>query len=155
MPDTIFELRPITAADTPFLKILFAACHPELAAVPLPAGQVDALLDMQFHMQHNAYRQYQGIEFLLIVQGDEPIGRFSVQRSPARHALVDIALLPGWRGCGIGAAVISCFLQEAADAGCGVQLHVARGNQAWRLYARLGFQVTADDGAMLRMEKSP
>jgi ribosomal protein S18 acetylase RimI-like enzyme len=155
MPGTLIKLRHVEASDLPFLRMLFAACRPELAELPLPPAQRAAVLDMQFQLQHDAYRQCEGIASLLLVRRGEPIGRLVLQRSPARYALVDIALLPNWRRHGIGAAVIGDFLQEAADAGKAVHLHVMHGNPAQRLYARLGFEVTADDGVMRQMAKMP
>ncbi len=155
MPDAPIELRHIEESDLPFLRALFAQCRPELAALPLPQAQRDAVLDMQFRLQHDGYRHYEGGAMLLLLRCGEPIGRLTLQRSPARYALVDIALLPIWRGQGIGTTVVGRYLQEAAGVGRVVHLHVARGNPAQRLYARLGFEVTADDGVMMQMEKPP
>jgi GNAT superfamily N-acetyltransferase len=148
-------LRPVEEADQPFLMALFAACRPELAALALPAAQRTALLDMQFRAQHAAYTRYPGIAFQLILHDGVPAGRLTVQRSPGRYAVVDIALLPEWRGRGIGAAVLAAFLREAHAVRQTVHLQVAAGNPAHRLYRQLGFQVLEDNGGFMHMALPP
>jgi ribosomal protein S18 acetylase RimI-like enzyme len=69
--------------------------------------------------------------------------------------LVDIALLPPFRGRGIGRQLIAELLERGARAGQAVRLSVARGNRAMGLYRRLGFLEVADDdgGVHVTMEK--
>jgi GNAT superfamily N-acetyltransferase len=66
--------------------------------------------------------------------------------------IVDIALLPEFRGVGIGGALFRDLLAEAAETGRQVTIHVDKFNPALRLYQRLGFQIVQDAGADWRME---
>ncbi len=69
--------------------------------------------------------------------------------------LVDIALLPGARGRGIGGALIVELCREGARDGRPVRLRVERTNPALRLYRRLGFVEIGDDNVYALMEWTP
>lgn len=79
------------------------------------------------------------------------IGRVSLTRHWRMIFLRDIELIATERNRGIGTAVVRAVLALARDADRHVELLVLNCNPAQRLYARLGFRVTADDGARLRM----
>lgn len=68
---------------------------------------------------------------------------------------LSITTLEGWRGQGIGAALLAELLARARDRGLrGVSLSVEDGNDARRLYARAGFRVvgrSGDSDTMLRL----
>ena len=61
---------------------------------------------------------------------------------------MDIALLPEYRGRGIGTALLEELLVEADATGRRVTIHVERFNPARRLYERLGFVEAGDPGGM-------
>lgn len=63
---------------------------------------------------------------------------WTVRSTSAIHVL-DMALLPPWRGLGIGSRCLRALLDQAAVEQRAVKLQVARDNPARRLYARLGF----------------
>ena len=52
---------------------------------------------------------------------------------------MDIALLTGWRGRGLGRELMEDAMQAARDSGRFVSLHVEQDNPARQLYLRLGF----------------
>lgn len=62
---------------------------------------------------------------------------------------LSIAVVPGWRGRGIGSALLTATLAAAGEAGCSaVSLSVESDNPARRLYQRAGFAGIAEaDGA--------
>ena len=68
-------------------------------------------------------------------------GRFYLQRAQPDFHIIDIALIPAWRGIGIGSALIGWAKTQAIDGGAeGISLHVDRHNPAaQRLYQALGF----------------
>ena len=68
---------------------------------------------------------------------------------------MDIALLPVYRGHGIGTSLMQSILDEAAQAGLPVRIHVEQYNPAMRLYKRLGFQHVGETGVYLLMEWQP
>jgi ribosomal protein S18 acetylase RimI-like enzyme len=137
------SLRPSTDADRAFLEQLYATVRTdELAPTGWPDAVKNAFLASQFDLQHRQYRDmFGGADFWIVERARTAIGRFYVDRTtPALH-VVEISLLPAWRGQGIGAALI-CMLQDEVRAGRGeaVILSVERTNLgARRLYERLGF----------------
>lgn len=135
-------LRAARDADLPWLRDLYASTRSaELAAVPWPEAAKRAFLDQQFALQHAHYlRHFADADFLIVETAQAPVGRLYLQRGAARHVLVDISLLPAWRGQGVGTALIAHAQALAAAAGCALSLHVLYANPAaQRLYARLGF----------------
>ena len=66
--------------------------------------------------------------------------------------MVDVALLPEFRGAGVGTALTRELLEEGAKKGKPVRLRVWRENPALRLYQRLGFKVERDEGIYLALE---
>ena len=69
--------------------------------------------------------------------------------------MVDIALLPDWRGRGVGTALTQPVIAEARAAGKTVSISVEKHNPAERLYRRLGFREVADEGVHWIMEWCP
>jgi ribosomal protein S18 acetylase RimI-like enzyme len=152
----IVTLRPARPEDEPFLYDLYASTRAaELAALDWSSAQQEAFLSLQFRAQQAHYAEYPNPDPQIIVELDRAIGRLLVSRLTDEIRLVDIALLPQWRGRGIGAALIRQLLDEAARAGKPVRLHVEKWNPAQRLYRRLGFVPRADDGLYCLMEWQP
>ena len=75
-----------------------------------------------------------------------------MDRTEEELRIIDIALLRDHRGQGIGGAIMSELLREAAKAGQVVRIHVLQGNRANHLYQRLGFSKIADTGVYDLME---
>ncbi|WP_369935527.1 GNAT family N-acetyltransferase [Xanthomonas tesorieronis] len=135
-------LRAAATKDLDWLRALYASTRStELAAVPWPETAKRAFLDQQFALQHAHYlRHFAGADFLIVETAQAPLGRLYLDRSKAPHVLVDISLLPDWRGQGVGTALIAHAQALAGAAGCALSLHVLHANpEARRLYARLGF----------------
>jgi ribosomal protein S18 acetylase RimI-like enzyme len=59
--------------------------------------------------------------------------------------LIDIAVISGKRGQGLGTEVIRAVQQECDTRGWTLRLQVAKGNPAERLYRRLGFEIAGED----------
>jgi ribosomal protein S18 acetylase RimI-like enzyme len=151
------ELRPSLADDGEFLFRLYASTRAdEVAAFGWPAAQEDAFLRMQFNMQRRWYETvYSQAEHAIIELQRQPIGRMIVLRGQNSWQLIDISLLPEFRGQGIGGELIRALIQECAQYGAALQLQVLRNNPAIRLYSRLGFTTTAEDKIYLQMELRP
>ncbi|WP_184432772.1 GNAT family N-acetyltransferase [Xanthomonas arboricola] len=149
VPDAhAIALRAEQDADLPWLQDLYASTRSEeLAQVPWPDATKRAFLDQQFAMQRAHYlRHFPDADFMVVQWQHERIGRLYLQRAPSQHAVIDISLMPAWRGKGIGTALIVQAQTRACAAGCGLSLHVLHANPAaQRLYARLGF-VAGDSG---------
>jgi GNAT superfamily N-acetyltransferase len=153
-PGPDLALRHAQGADLPFLRALYASLRAdELAPTGWPEHAKQAFLDSQFALQHQHYiSHFAPSDFLLIEHAQTPIGRFYLHRATAEFLLLDIALLPPWRGRGIGSSLVRHAQHEARQAGVCLSLHVEWGNPAaQRLYQRLGFTVTGREGMHLRM----
>ena len=149
-----FALRPETEADIAFLMRLYASTREEeLAGVPWTAEQKGAFLAQQFQAQRTHYRRhFAGSAFDVLEQNGEPVGRLYLQGRQAQLHIIDIALLPDWRGSGVGAAILKALQVAARARGKGVGIMVEKFNPARRLYQRLGFKPIADHGIYLEME---
>lgn len=156
-PPVEAALRPIGDADLQRLFEIYASTRTEeLAPVPWTDEQKLAFLAQQFTAQHEWWQQqYQGAEFLGIEVGDELVGRLYLFRSEGEIRIVDIALLPVWRGRGIGSRLLGEVLAEANRHGLAVTIHVEKNNPARVLYQRLGFEVVADRGVYDFWRRSP
>jgi ribosomal protein S18 acetylase RimI-like enzyme len=149
------RFRPFDEADLPLLNSVYASTRAEeLAAVPWTEAQKAAFLDMQFRAQHAHYQtHYPGAAWLVIERGGTPIGRLYVVRWPRELRLIDIAILPHYRGQGIGTAILLDLFADAADKP--VTIHVEKNNPAMRLYARLGFRPIGEHGIYDLLERAP
>jgi ribosomal protein S18 acetylase RimI-like enzyme len=139
-------LRRVVAADGAFLRQVFASTRTaELALVDWDETVKDAFIEMQFTTQQRHYtRAYPDASFQVIVVDGEAAGRLSVARSPKEIHVIDIALLPAFRGRGVGTALMENVLAEASASGAAVTAHVLRDNPARRWYLRLGFAFVED-----------
>jgi ribosomal protein S18 acetylase RimI-like enzyme len=151
------RLRPVREIDLPFLAQLYASTRrEELALVPWPDATKQAFLTQQFWAQHTHYQQhYSAADWLVILLGDEPIGRLYLARWTREHRIIDIALLPEHRRQRFGSALIHDILNEAAAAGNAVSIHVEKNNPAMALYRRLGFVFVLDKGVYDLMRWAP
>ena len=154
-----FRLRPLAAADLPWVRDLYATTREEeMAQVPWPPKLKRNFLDQQCALQHAHYLAHFGdSDFLALERAGQPAGRLYVQRGGAgtgrdEDLIVDISLFPGHRGKGVGAALIQAVQAEAAAGGRGTWLHVQRYNDgARRLYERLGFIADDHGGSHIAM----
>ena len=154
---TAITLRAAEPGERELLYRVYASTRTEeLAVVPWDDVQKDAFLRMQFDAQDAWYREhYAGASFDVIVADGKPAGRLYVNRGRSEIRIVDIALLPEYRGNGIGTSLLRNLLAEADAAGKRLTIHVERFNPALRLYERLGFSVAEDKGVYLLLERQP
>jgi GNAT superfamily N-acetyltransferase len=150
-------LRPIAETDLPFLFQVYASTRwEELEPTGWPMEQKEEFLRQQFTAQHAWWQsQYQGTSFDIVEQAGVAIGRLYVARWERELRIVDIALLPEFRGTGIGTRLIEAVIAEAEASGRAVRIHVEVFNPARALYDRLGFAPIEDKGVYLLMERRP
>jgi len=149
--------RPIEDADRDFLFTLYASTRAdELAPLTWSAEEKRRFLQQQFEFQHRYYQQsFADADFLLVLQGREPIGRVYVARTDAEINLVDIAISSDWRGKGIGAHLLGELIAESDGTGRAIILHVEPHNPALGLYHRMGFVLVENRGAYDFMRRPP
>lgn len=148
------SLRPVTEADTSFLRRVYAGTRAqELAQTPWSAEQKAMFCNMQFDAQIKDYRKnYPHAEYSVIEREGVPAGRLYVSRSEKEILILDIALLAEHCGLGIGTHYLRELQREAAAESKVVTLHVEQFNPARRLYQRLGFQEVEDKGIYIMMQ---
>ncbi len=147
-------LRSMTDDDQPFLYRLYASTREdELALLDWTPQQKQAFLVMQFQAQHTFYMQeFAGSSFDIIEQDGEPIGRLYVDRRRDEIRIIDIALLPQWRGHGIGSRYLQGLQAEGGERGLSLRIHVESNNPAMRLYTHLGFRKVDTNGVYWLMQ---
>jgi ribosomal protein S18 acetylase RimI-like enzyme len=152
-----FALRPETDADVDFLMRVYASTREqELAPVPWSAEDKRTFLASQFQAQRHHYRTYfADTAFDVLEQRGEPAGRLYLQVRRTQLYIMDITLLPPWRGLGIGTTILEALQAAGRASGKGVGIMVEKFNPALRLYRRLGFTDIADSGVYLEMEWLP
>lgn len=148
-------IRPECPQDGDFLASLYASTRQsELAMLGWPAAEQDAFLRMQFDAQSRHYRSaFPAATRSIICVDGERAGRLIVNHRDDEVRIVDIALLPEFRGTGVGGELIRRVLADADAAGIPVRCHVLAGNRARRFWARAGFAEQESDGVYLAMER--
>ncbi|MGN6372582.1 MAG: GNAT family N-acetyltransferase [Solirubrobacteraceae bacterium] len=148
-------LRPIAPEDEPFLLRVYASTRAEeLALFPWSDERKDEFVRSQHRAQQAHYdANHPHASFQLVLVDGSPAGRLYVQRADDGIHLLDIALLPDYRGTGIGTALLEDLLAEADERAVRVTAHVERHNRALKLYERLGFREIANREVYLLIER--
>jgi ribosomal protein S18 acetylase RimI-like enzyme len=151
------RFRRIGEADMKFLSRVYTSTRvEELAGATMSDEAQAAFLDMQFRAQHAHYQKYYPqADWLVIERDGEDIGRLYIERWPTQHRIIDISLLPEYRGKGAGEALLRDLMDEAAGEARAVSIHVEKTNPAMTLYRRLGFVLEEDKGVYDLMRWTP
>jgi ribosomal protein S18 acetylase RimI-like enzyme len=150
-------LRAAVPEDRELLLAIYASTRAEeLAVTSWPDETKAAFLAQQFEAQDTHYRaHFPDASFDVVLVDGEPAGRLYVDRREDEILLVDIALLPAFRGHGAGGELLRGVIAEADEAGKPVSIHVEHGNRALSLYERHGFERAADHGIYLLLRRQP
>ena len=150
-------LRPATPADYHFMRLLYGSTREEeMKRFPFDEFRKKEFLDQQFGAQYQHYQlHYPTCEKNIIEKDGKPIGRLWIDEWRDQIRLVDIALMPEWRGSGIGSMLLDDVLARGAKAGKPVTIHVEGYNPALRLYERLGFVKVDTNGVYYLMKWTP
>ena len=147
--------RPALPNDELFLRSLIkGTVSAELGAEFWPESLRTHLLAIQY----DSRRQSIGTAFpraadQIVLADGESIGWFVVDESAGEIRMVELMLVPAWRGRGAGTILIRQVLARGCVAGKPVRLSVVPSNAgAIRLYQRLGFQSTGGDESRLHMQ---
>jgi RimJ/RimL family protein N-acetyltransferase len=157
-----WTLRPVAAADAAFVLRVFASTRAEeLTLTGWPSPQCDAFVHQQATAQARHYQahwpQAEHMVITLHRAGTaQDVGRLWLDRRGAAVHVLDIALLPAWRGQGLGGRVLRRLMADAAAQAQALTIYVEAGNPARRLYDRLGFRPVGDpDGVHQFMRWQP
>jgi len=148
-------LRPEREDDTDFLYALFHShTLAELTLMPVDTATKERLVRMQFASQTTSYRaQFPQARFDIIERDTTPIGRLIVNEDTKAGCVVDFALMPEYRGGGLGTAILASVLQRQSRP---VLCKVLCTNEASiRMCRRAGFVQIGAELPFLQLEWRP
>jgi GNAT superfamily N-acetyltransferase len=144
------KIRALTLEDAPFLReALYHAIFVPPDTEP-PARSIIDLPELAVYIEDFGTRT--GDVGVLALDGATPVGA-AWARLMRGFGFIDgatpelsIALLPNYRGSGIGTGLLKALLAALTPTASRVSLSVQMSNPAFRLYQRLGFQMVDRDG---------
>lgn len=150
-------MRPVRPDDNAFLCGVYASTREqELGQVPWSPEMREAFIMFQFEAQQRHYQaDYPDAEHSIILVDGRPAGRLYVDRRPNEIRIMDITLLPAWRGTGVGSGVIRDLMDEAGEARKRLTIYVENFNPSQRLFERMGFSLIERDGFLHLYEWKP
>ncbi|HEV2704604.1 MAG TPA: GNAT family N-acetyltransferase [Pyrinomonadaceae bacterium] len=147
--ETDYEIRPADASDETFLwEMLYQSIYVEAGKEPYPREVLQRpevakyvrgwgrAGDLGFIAVDSKTGQPIGAAWCRLLKGEEKGFAYVDDLTPE----LGIALLPEYRGRGIGTALLERLLQEAKSLYPAISLSVAPHNPAMRLYRRFGFE---------------
>ena len=153
-------IRPLTLNDEPFLwEMLYQALY-------VPPGQTPFAREVIYEPEISRYvigwgkpddagivasdeNQPVGAAWLRLFAGDNRGYGYVDDVTPE----LSLAVLPGYRGQGIGSQLLAGLLEIARPRYAGICLSVDADNPAVRLYRRFGFEIARAHEASLTMVK--
>ncbi len=154
VPPASIALRAANADDEAFMFRVYASTRAdEMKLVDWTDEQKQAFLQMQVKAQKISYlNEFPNAEYSVILNDGVAVGRLILDRSAEVLLIIDIALLPEFRGLGIGTSLIEDLKREATEHRQCLRLTVENFNPAHRLYQRLGFNKVDEFNFYWRME---
>ena len=157
-----YSIRRLTPSDQPFLReMLYQSLFVPEGGEPFPRA---VLSQPALSKYVEGWGRAGDLGFVAVDEGSgEPVGavwlRLLVGAERGYGYLDDetpelgMAVLPGYRGRGIGSALLDRLLESAGAGYRKVCLSVSPDNPALRLYERAGFEQAGGDGSSVTMVK--
>ena len=149
-------IRPILLADEPFLwEMLYHALYVPEGQPPFPREIVE---QPEISQYVQAWGQPEDAGLIASKQ-EAPVGAVWIRRIRAYGFIDDdtpelsIAMLPDYRGQGIGTKLIQGLFVMLRTRYPAISLSVSKENPALRLYQRLGFEIVNDDSNSVTMKR--
>jgi ribosomal protein S18 acetylase RimI-like enzyme len=148
------KLRPVTPEDDAFAFSVYASTRAEeMKQVPWSAEQKEAFLRMQYTAQKQHYAaMYPQASHNVIYVDETAVGRIYVDRDEGGLNILDITVLPQYRGHGTGVMLLRRLMEEAGASGKAITIYVESFNPSLRLFERLGFQKEREEGFQFLMK---
>ncbi len=153
----MIELRQAEEKDDSFIETVYRSTREdELKLTQWTEQQKWAFIKMQSMAQLAEYKtKFPGAAFQVIIYKKQDVGRFYTWENEYEIRLIDITLLPQFRGKGIGTSLLQGLIKKSNKVQKKISLHVEPGNPALLLYRRLGFIYIKNNGRHYYMERSP
>ena len=155
-------IRSLISGDEPFLwEMLYQALYVPIGSEPLPRDIIE-LPEISRYAKN--WGDANDLGFIAIDEiNGSPIGAVWIRLYYGENkgfGYIDdmtpemsIAVLPGFRGCGVGSKLIAHLLNAVKSKFNAVSLSVSKDNPAARLYRRFGFETVESNGDSLVMIK--
>lgn len=146
--------RAVAPADQKFLAEVYKSSRgDDLRKLDWDEERISEFLDMQYEAQQNFNAgDYRDATDEVLLIGDKLIGHLMVEARSHEIRLIDVALLPEYRGHGLGTRIIQRIQEKAKSEKRPVRLQVIRFSRAVNLFERLGFVRTSETGTHFQME---
>ena len=153
----MIELRPEVKKDYAFIEAVYRSTREaELNLTNWTEQQKEAFVLMQSMAQLSEYKtKFPGAVFQIIIFNKKNAGRFYTWENDMEIRLIDITLLPQFRGKGIGTTLLGDLIKRSDKVQKKISLHVDPINPALQLYQRLGFIHVKNNGRHFYMERNP
>lgn len=153
----MIELRPVKESDNLFIESVYrSAREAELEKTNWTELQKESFIIMQSMAQLAEYKtKFPGALYQLITYNKQDAGRLYTWENDSEIRLIDITLLPKYRGKGIGSSLLKDLIIRSNKVKKKISLHVEPANTALQLYTRLGFIHIKNNGHHYYMEKDP
>jgi Predicted acetyltransferase len=151
-------LQTEAQGNTDFLLKLYEESRPHLKWVNnIDPESLKSMIKMQFNNEQKQINNiYPDADLKIVMLDGEPAGKFNVYCNSEVFRIIDIALLTGYRGKGIGTSLITSLQEEARKTGKSVCLSVTWYNHgAYLLYEKCGFKVVENNGVCCEMLWQP
>lgn len=150
-------LKKAEPKDEAFLESVYRSTREEeLKLTGWSDIQKDAFIHMQFKAQYAEYKtRFTDALVQIIVFKKKNAGRFYTWEGEKEIRLLDITILPQFRGKGIGTYLLKELVKKGDTYKKKISLHVESHNPALQLYVRLGFIHISNNGRHYYMEREP
>jgi ribosomal protein S18 acetylase RimI-like enzyme len=153
----MITLRPVEEKDDSFIETVYRSTREEeLNFTNWDEYQKQVFIKMQSMAQLAEYKtKYPGAAFRVIIFKKKDAGRFYTWENENEIRLIDITILPQFRGKGIGTFLLEELIKKSDTVQKKISLHVDPANPALQLYRRLGFIHIKNNGRHYYMERNP
>jgi ribosomal protein S18 acetylase RimI-like enzyme len=140
--------RPMTDDDSMLLFELYASSRAdELSRSGWATPQQRSFFRMQAQNQERYFqRHHDHLDRRTICINGFSAGRLLIDRAAHALTIVDLALLPAFRGRGVGSLLIRCLLEQAAEENLPVHVEMPKNSPSVATCERLGFRYADDVG---------
>ena len=153
----MIQLRTVEEKDTAFIETVYRTTREaELDLTNWSEMQKGAFISMQSAAQMAEYKtKFADVRFRVIMYNGKNAGRFYTGENENEIRLLDITLLPAFRGKGIAKYLLQQLIERSNKDQKKLSLHVESSNPVLKLYQRLGFIHVKNNGRHCYMERQP